>query len=123
MFFCRQLIFFKINIFEKFFQEYHLSVKLIGSRSCPNILLDLIWVQTVCKDYVGAVRSGFTLFTPQRHKFNMEGSGSVVECLTRDQGAVGSSSTSLSRHIYRCLVLVQRRKTRPDITERLLTGT
>ena len=31
--FCRLLIFFKINIFEKFFQEFHLSVKQIGSRS------------------------------------------------------------------------------------------
>ena len=27
MSFCRLLIFFKINFFEKFFQEYHQSVK------------------------------------------------------------------------------------------------
>ena len=33
---CRLLIFFKINFFEKFFQEYHLSVKQIGSRSGPT---------------------------------------------------------------------------------------
>ena len=56
-------------------------------------------------------------------------SGSVVECLTRDLGAAGSSLTSVTvlcpwaRHIYPCLVLVQPRKTRPDITEKLLTGT
>ena len=58
-----------------------------------------------------------------------EHSGSVVECLTRDRGAAGLSLTGvtvvwpLARHIYPCLVLVQPRKTRPDITERLLTGT
>ena len=43
--------------------------------------------------------------------------------------AVGSSLTGVTmlclwaRHINPCLVLVQPRKTRPDITERLLTGT
>ena len=40
MLFCRLLIFFKINYFEKKFQEYH-----------PSILSGLIWVQTVCKGY------------------------------------------------------------------------
>ena len=39
MFFCCLLSFFKINFFEKFFQEYHQCVKKIGSRSgstfCP----------------------------------------------------------------------------------------
>ena len=44
--FCRLLIFFKINFFENFFQEYHTSVKQIGS-----ILSGLIWVQSVCKGY------------------------------------------------------------------------
>ena len=49
--------------------------------------------------------------------------------LSRDQGVVGSSLTSitalcpLARHINPCSVLVQLRKTRPDITEKLLTGT
>ena len=33
--FCHLLIFFKINFFEKVFQEYHLSVKQIGFRSGP----------------------------------------------------------------------------------------
>ena len=36
MSFCRLLIFFKINFFEQFFQEYHLCVKLIGPRSVPT---------------------------------------------------------------------------------------
>ena len=32
-FFCRLLIFFKSTFFKKLFQEYHLSVKQLGSRS------------------------------------------------------------------------------------------
>ena len=52
----------------------------------------------------------------------------VVECLTRDQGAAGSSVTGVTvlchvaRHINPSLGLVQPRKTRPYITERLLMG-
>ena len=34
--FCRLLIFFKIDFFKKFFQEYHQSVKQFGSRSGPT---------------------------------------------------------------------------------------
>ena len=62
------------------------------------------------------------------HILNKECSGSLVECLTRDRGAAGSSLTgvtalwSLSRHIYPSLVLVQPRKTRPCLTGRLLMG-
>ena len=50
-------------------------------------------------------------------------------CLTRDRGAAGSSLTGvtalcpLARHTYPSLVLVQPRKTRLYITERLLIGT
>ena len=57
-----------------------------------------------------------------------EHSSSVVECLTRDRGAAGSSLTgvtelwSLSKNIDPSLVLVQPRKTHPFITERLLMG-
>ena len=55
-----------------------------------------------------------------------ERSGSVVECLTRERTAAGSSFIGVTalcpwaRHIYPGLVLVQPRKTRPYITERLL---
>ena len=55
-------------------------------------------------------------------------SGSVVECLTLDWGAGGSSLTGVTalcpwaRHINPSLVLVQPRKTCPYITERLLMG-
>ena len=53
-----------------------------------------------------------------------ERSGSVVECLTQDRGfephrrhCVVSLSNE-DTYIYPCLVLVQSRKTRPDITEK-----
>ena len=45
-FFCRLLIFW--NFFEKFFQEYHLT-DWIQIR--PDVLLGLVWVQSVCKCY------------------------------------------------------------------------
>ena len=52
--------------------------------------------------------------------------GSVVECLTRDPRVVGSSLTKAHWHcivsLILCLVLVQPRKTGPDMTEKLLTG-
>ena len=67
------------------------------------------------------------------HKFHMtwpfwERSGSMVACLTGDRGAAGSSLKGITvlcpwaRHINPSLVLVQPRKTRPCLTERLLMG-
>ena len=63
--------FFKIIFFEKFVQEYHLSVKQIGSRSGPN----LIWIQTVCKAYQQMTLGGKELtkkifFCEQKKKFS-----------------------------------------------------
>ena len=47
----------------------------------------------------------------------------MVECLTLDRRAAGSSLTGVTaRHIYPSLVLVLSRKNRPYITERLLMG-
>ena len=52
-----------------------------------------------------------------------ERSGSVVECLTRDPRVRASLRCGpLERHIYPSSVLVQPRKTRPYIPERLLMG-
>ena len=47
---CRLPIFLKkkIKVFQKFFQEYHQSVKQVWMQIRPDIF---IWVQTVCKDY------------------------------------------------------------------------
>ena len=62
------------------------------------------------------------------HRFYREGSCSVVECLTWDRGAPGSSLTGVTvlcpwaGHINPSLVLVQPKKTCPFITERLLMG-
>ena len=39
MLYCRLLMFFKFNFFEKLFQEYHLSVEQIGSRTGPTFCL------------------------------------------------------------------------------------
>ena len=55
MLFCYLLIFFQIDFFEKFFQEYHLSDRQIGSRSGPafcwacsgsNLFTKVIYQQT-----------------------------------------------------------------------------
>ena len=48
-----------------------------------------------------------------------EHGGSVVEYLTRDWGVAG---LSLTGHFILSLVLVKPRKTRPNMTEKLLTG-
>ena len=67
-----------------------------------------------------------TCFSAQSQSSYGERSGSVVECLTRERGAAGSSLTVVTvlcpwaRHINPSLVLVQRKKTRPFITEILL---
>ena len=63
----------------------------------------------------------------ENHCYLRERSGSVVECLARDQEAADSSLTdvtalwSLSK-THPSLVLVQPRKTPPCLTERLLMG-
>ena len=71
----------------------------------------------------------FTLINSLRKLYKTrERSGSVVECLTRDREAAGPRphrshcAVSLSKNINPSLVLVQPRKTRPYITERLLMG-
>ena len=57
-----------------------------------------------------------------------ERAGSLVECLTQDQGVAGSSLTGstvlcpCARHFITCLVLVQPKTIRPDMPEKLLTG-
>ena len=53
----------------------------------------------------------------------------MVECLNPDRRFTSSSLTGgtalchLARHLILCLVVVQPRKTCPDMTEKLLTGT
>ena len=75
---------------------------------------------------------GTDVVIPFQHVYSLfsckvrERSGSVEECLTRGREAVGSSHTGVTAlwclSIYPSLVLVQTRKTRPCLTERLLMG-
>ena len=49
---CHLLIIFKINVFQKFFQEYDQSVcQTVWIQARPNKMSGLIWVQTVYKAY------------------------------------------------------------------------
>ena len=58
-----------------------------------------------------------------------ERDGSVVECLTRDRGIAGSSLAGCTAlcpragHSILCLALVQFKKTRPDMAEKMLNET
>ena len=73
------------------------------------------------------MRFAFLLHLPaaklrQAYTSMRERSGSVVQCLTRDRRVrVGASTASLPCVLEPSLVLVQPRKTRPEVTERLLT--
>ena len=50
MFLSSADFFSKSTFLKKFFQEYH-QCQTVWSQIWPNILLGLIWVQTVCKGY------------------------------------------------------------------------
>ena len=41
---------FKSNIFENYLREYHLCQE-VWSLIRPNVLSDLNWVKTICKDF------------------------------------------------------------------------
>ena len=60
------------------------------------------------------------------HPYFRELSGRVLDSRPKDAGSSLTGVTALcpcARHINPSLVLVQPRKTRPDVIERLLTGT
>ena len=96
-----------------------------GGASVSSQALPVPWMLADCTIYFYN-KIGLSIIL---HVHGREHSGSVVECLTRDRGAAGSSLTGvtvlcpLAGHIYPCLVLVQPRKTRPNISEKLFTGT
>ena len=60
--------------------------------------------------------------TVSRNLYRNTIGSTVAQCLTRDQDASPASPRCGLRHIYPSLVLVQPRKTRPCLTERLLMG-
>ena len=88
----------------------------------------LIWIQTFCKGYQQTTKFPFRKERVKHIYKARERSVTVVERLTRDRGAVGSSLTGVTplcpwaRHINPSLVLVKPRKIRPYITERLSMG-
>ena len=55
--FCCLLIFFKINFFEKFFQEYDQN-QTVWILIRPDVLSGRIWVQPVCKGYQQMIKIG-----------------------------------------------------------------
>ena len=121
--------------------EIHKILVRTTNREDP----DLIWFCTVCLGHFGRqivfwwkeLHPWISKFCPEKIQFCQicilifcnqmrERSGSVVECLTQDRGAAGSSLTCVTAlcpwawHINPSLILVQRRKTHPYIAERLL---
>ena len=48
---------FKINFFERFFQEYH-QCETVWTQIWLNVVLGLIWGQTVCKGYMHTTLGG-----------------------------------------------------------------
>ena len=57
MLFCCLLIYFKINFFEKFFQDYH-QCQTVWIQIRPDIMSGLIWIQTICKGYHQMTQTG-----------------------------------------------------------------
>ena len=96
-----------------------LCIRACSAFTCSSDPVTDLHLLVVCK--LGETGWSFLLYI-------QEGSGSVVECLTRDREAAGSSLTGFTvmcpwaRHIDASLVLVQPRKTCPYITEKLLMG-
>ena len=84
------------------------------------------WLQWNTNQY--GIQQGCTVKNWLSLTIARERSGSVVECLTQDRGAAGSSLTGVTalcpgaRHISPSLVLVQPKKTHPYITENFLMG-
>ena len=82
------------------FKWYSLNYFIISSKTFQHFWLACIFSSLLCCIY----------------PLLREHSGSVIECLTRDRGAAGSSLTGITvlcpwaRHIYLCLVLVHPQK-------------
>ena len=115
MLYCRLLIFFYLFcLIFYFFQEYHQSVKQFGSRSGPSWSGYKWFVKVISRRTLRHLHLSML-----RKKITFSKKSSVSNSL--------SSPASLrcgpwARHIYPSLVLVQPRKTRPCLTERLLMG-
>ena len=103
-------------------------IRLLQTIDC-NIGYQATRVHEQMEEQIANVLNGQKRVTfLQLHIGHQERRDSVVECLTRDRGAAGSSlNVSLrcgpwTRHIYPSFILFQPRKTCPCLTERLLMG-
>ena len=78
-FFCRLLIFFKINFSKKFFQKYHQSIKQFGSRSgltyCQAWSGSKLFAKIISRRHkqVMSWRSKTSKIDSQRTKMNQNG--------------------------------------------------
>ena len=105
-----------------------LVYKASGLSTTPQQLL-LIHLLYFLSYKTFQIRKIVIIFLSIQFKHVRKCSGSVVECLTWDRAVVGSGLTCVTalcpweRHINSCSVMVQSRKTRPDITVKSLTGT
>ena len=97
--------------------------RIFHERSCIIEFIKQVGERDNLHHMLSRFRDEFDKFS------NWEHSDSVVECLTRDRRATGSSLTYLTalclgaRQINPSLVPVHPRKTHPDVHKRLLTGT
>ena len=93
-----------------------------------HLLITFTKISLLTKGLISSFRQTVCSRSSSLTPNHWERSSSVVECLIRGRGAAGSSLTGVTalcpwaRHINPSLVLVQPRKTRPYITERLLMG-
>ena len=112
----------KVNVA---FHQY--LINLFHSDGLSHALIQYVWKSLFCILRVAGQNFYQMMYFCSLRLWG-EHSGSVVECLTRDRGAVGLSLTGVTalypwaRHINPSLVLVQPRKTHPYRTERLLMG-
>ena len=105
-------------------QYVDVSVQYLDILIFPLVITQ---ITLICWAHMGIIWMVHIHYVDQTSAIR-ERSGSVVECLTRDRWAADSSLTSvtalwaLSKTHYPSLVLVQPRKTRPYLTDRLLMG-
>ena len=97
--FCRLLIFFKINFFEKFFQEYNQSVKTVWIQIRLDILSGLIWIQTVYKGY-----QKMTLVDKELKRRTKFAIGSENEVNKNNIGFIVVTGSRYTIHFYYFLV-------------------
>ena len=88
--FCRLLIFFKINFFQKILSGIPSECQIDWIHIRPDIILGLIWVQSVCKGYQQSTQ-GYKefIFVLKRSDFDI---CCIVHLCTSDYNDHGSKT-------------------------------